>query len=252
VQVQNALREQEHGSTTQVAIGGVIPYTLDFQAVPFGVPTDVTNPFTTINFLNAFEGYGPAGQWQLELRNVNVRNISDITLTFDLEAATDAVALEAKVEPLIAAYEQELANKFVDGQTLDRMKVFSLRRQFRDAFDALATGTATFALGPQHFDDLDFDGQTTKVRTVIVQAVDRDGAGVTGVQLEIAKPGTSFLVARKTSAGGFSEDFSQGYPPIQPPAKRPAGPGMWRVRLPQPTQSTSLNDLVLFFICDFH
>jgi hypothetical protein len=249
-QVDEALREQEQAGTAQAAIGGVIPYALDPQPIPFGVPSEVTSQFTQFT-LGAFEGYGPAGLWQLELRNVNLRNLADVTLTFDLEAATDAVALEAKVEPLIASYEQELADQFIDGQTLDRMKVFSLRRQFRDAFDALKTGTGTFQLTPQHFDEQDFDGTNAKVRTVIAQALDPNGVGVAGIKLEITKPGTNFRVARQTGADGLSVDFSQGHPPIEPPENRPAGPGTWQVRLPDPTQNTTLGDLVLFFVCDF-
>jgi hypothetical protein len=249
-QVDDALREQQQAGTAQVAIGGVIPYALDKKDVPFGVPSEVTSQFTKYA-LDAFEGYGPAGLWQLELRNVNVRNIADITLTFDLEAAADVVGLEAKVEQLIGSYEQELADQVVDGETLDRMKVFSLRRQFRDAFDALRTGTGTFQLTPQHLDDQDFDGTNAKIRTVIAQALDPNGVGVAGVKLEIAKPGTNFLIARQTSADGLSVDFSQGRPPIEPPANRPAGPGTWQVRLPDPTQFNTLGDLVLFFVSDF-
>jgi hypothetical protein len=249
-QVDDALRQQEEAGTAQAAIGGIIPYALAHQPIPFGVPSDVTNQFTEFT-LSAFEGYGPAGPWQLELRNVNVRNISDITLTFDLEAATDAVELEERVEPLIAAYEQELADDFVDGETLDRMQVFSLRKQFRDAFEDLETGTATYELGPQHFADQDFDGEDAKVRTVVAQALDPDGLGVEGVRLEIARQGTDFLLARTTGAGGFSEDLSQGRPPVQPPESRPPGVGTWQVRLPEPAQFDALDDLVLFFICDF-
>jgi len=250
-QVEDALDEQQTGGTAQAAIGGVIPYALAHQPIPFGAPSDVTSQFTEFT-LGAFEGYGPAGPWQLELRNVNVRNLSDVTLTFDLEAATDAVELEARVEPLIAAYEQELAEDFVDGETLDRIKVFSLRRQFRDTFDDLESGTATLPLTARHFDDIDFDGTDAKVRTVVAQAVDTEGKGVEGVDLELTKPGSAFQLARRTGPGGFSEDFSQGRPPIQPPGSRPPGAGAWQVRLTDPAQFPTINDLVLFFICDFH
>jgi hypothetical protein len=249
-QVEAALAEQQKGGTAQAAIGGVIPYALAHQPIPFGVPSDVTSQFTEFT-LGAFEGYGPAGPWQLELRNVNVRNLSDITLIFDLEAATDAVALEERVEPLIAAYEQELADEFVEGETLDRLSVISLRKQFRDAFEAMGTGTGMFELGPQHFDDEDFDGANARVRTVVAQALGADRVGVAGVGLEIAKPGTGFLLARTTGEGGFSEDLGQGRPPVQPPENRPPGVGTWQVRLPDPTQFDALGDLVLFFVCDF-
>jgi hypothetical protein len=248
-QVEEALRTQEQQGTAQAAIGGVIPYALAPQAVPFGVPSEVSGSFTSFT-LGAFEGYGPAGLWQLELRNVRVANFSDITLIFDLEAATDTVALEAKVEPLIAAYEQELADAVAGGETLDRIKVFSLRRQFRDTFDALETGTGTVTLAVQDFNDQDFDGQGAKVRTVIAQALDANGEAVDGVQLEITKPGTSFVVARTTGADGLSEDFGQGQPPIQPPGNRPQGAGTWQVVLPQSAQFSRLGDLVLFFVCD--
>jgi hypothetical protein len=249
-EVENALREQREGGTPQAAIGGVIPYALEAQPILFGVPSDVTSQFAEFT-LGAFEGYGPAGVWQLELRNVNVRNIADVTLTFDLEGMADVSALENRITPLIAAYEQELADEFVDGETLDRMKVFSLRRQFRDTFEALETGTGTLELRAEHFDNSDFDGEDARVRTVVAQALDPDGVGVAGVQLRISKPGTNFLLSRSTGADGFSEDFSQGRPPIQPPENRPAGVGSWRVRLPQRTQFNALDDLVLFFICDF-
>ena len=128
------------------------------------MPSDVTNEFKEFT-LGAFEGYGPAGQWQLELRNVNVRNLFDITLTFDLEAATDTNDLEAKVVPLIAAYKQELAHQFVDGETPDRITIVSMRRQLPTAFEALAAGVATLTLSADLFDDEDFDGEDARVRT---------------------------------------------------------------------------------------
>jgi hypothetical protein len=248
-EVEAALRDQQETDTAQAAIGGVLPYALAPQPVPFGVPSDVTSEFKEFT-LGAFEGYGPAGRWQLELRNVNVRNLFDITLTFDLEAATDANDLEAKVVPLIASYEQELADRFVDGETLDRISVVSMRRQFRTAFEALASGVTTVTLSADLFDDEDFDGEDARVRTVIAQAVDADGAGVAGVALEISKLATSFLVSRTTGADGLSEDFGQGRPPIQPPGSRPPGAGPWQVRLPDPSRFGDLNDLVLFFLCD--
>lgn len=248
-EVEAALRDQQETGTAQAAIGGVLPYALVHQPVPFGVPSDVTSNFQEFT-LGAFEGYGPAGQWQLELRNVNVRNLFDITLTFDLEAATDANELEAKVVPLIASYEQELADRFIDGETLDRITLLSMRRQFRDAFEDLESGVGTFTLNAQQFDDEDFDGEDARVRTVVAQALDASGAGVAGVQLEISKPGTPLLIARTTVADGLSEDFGQGRPPIQPPESRPPGAGAWQVRLPDLSQFGALNDLVLFFLCD--
>jgi hypothetical protein len=247
--VEAALRDQQETGIAQAAIGGVLPYALDPQAVPFGVPSDVTSEFREFT-LGDFEGYGPAGRWQLELRNINVRNLFDITLTFDLEAATDTNDLEARVVPLIAAYEQELADGFLDGETLDRITVLSMRRQFRSAFEDLESGVGTFTLSAELFDDEDFDGEDARVRTVIAQALDAAGAGVTGVALEISKPVTSFLVTRTTGADGLSEDFGQGRPPIQPPGSRPPGAGAWQVRLPDPSQFGVLNDLVLFFLCD--
>jgi hypothetical protein len=248
-EIDEALLEQQQGMA-QAAIGGVVPYALAVQAVPFGAPSDVTSEFTEFT-LGAFEGYGPAGPWQLELRNVNVRNMPDITLTFDLEAATDATELETRVEPLIAAYEQELADEFVDGETLDRMRVISLRRQFPNDFAELATGAATFELSAEHFSSPDFDGEAARVRTVVAQALDSDGAGIEGVGLQIAKPGTDFALGRTTVSGGFSEDLSAGRPPIQPPESRPAGVGTWEVRLTEQGQFDALEDLVLFFVCDF-
>jgi hypothetical protein len=227
----------------------VLPYALVHQPIPFGVPSDVTSEFSEFT-LGAFEGYGPAGQWQLELRNVNVRNLTDVTLIFDLEAATDANELEAKVVPLIASYEQELADGFVDGETLDRITVISMRRQFRDAFEDLESGAAALPLSARLFDDEDFDGEDARVRTVVAQALDDDGAGIAGIQLEISKPGTPLLVARTTVADGLSEDFSQGRPPVLLPDSRPLGEGVWQVRLPDPPQFGALNDIVLFFICD--
>jgi hypothetical protein len=248
-QIDEALLQQQQG-TAQAAIGGVLPYALAVQAVPFGAPSDVTSQFTEFT-LGAFEGYGPAGTWQLELRNVNVRNMPDITLTFDLEASTDASDLEARVEPLIAAYEQELADEFVDGETLDRMHVISLRRQFPSDFEELATGAATFELSAGDFSGPDFDGEEARVRTVVAQALDSDGAGIEGVGLQIAKPGTDLALARTTVSGGFSEDLSAGRPPIQPPESRPAGVGTWEARLTEQGQFDALEDLVLFFVCDF-
>jgi hypothetical protein len=179
-----------------------------------------------------------------------VRSFADITLTFDLEAAADATELEARVGPLIEAYEQELANQFVDGETLDRMHVVSLRRQFPNDFDELASGVGTFELTAPHFSTLESDGENARVRTVVAQARDGDGAGVAGIALEIAKPGTDFVLARTTVAGGFSEDLTAGRPPIVPPEGRPLGPGTWQLSLTQ-GQFEALEDLVLFFVCDF-
>ena len=251
-QVEQALREQRETARRRPRSAGSCPYALAPQPVPFGAPSDVTSQFTEFT-LGAFEGYGPAGAWQLELRNVNVRNISDIDPHLRSGGGGRRDRAGGRVEPLVAAYEQELADQFVDGETLDRMTVLSLRRQFRDAFEALEDGTGTFELRREHFDDAGLRrGGRARVRTVIAQALDADGAGRRrGSTGDHQGRAPASCWTGPPAPDGFSEDLSQGRPPIQPPENRPPGPGTWQVRLPDPTQCAALDDLVLFFVCDF-
>jgi len=195
--------------------------------------------------LAIFEGYGPAATWSLEISGIDPGLIEDVLLTFHTYIPESDDRLEAKVTTLLKAYEQKLAK----GDALDRVAVILLGEQFPDILEQVqSTGTASF----QVQEKLQVPSELTdvKVKTIIAQTVDRDKKGKAGIALEIAKPGTAFSIARTTRQDGYSEDLSSP-PPVFAPADRVPMIGTWQIRLTNPAQGNSFDNVLLFFLYEF-
>ncbi len=217
----DALAAMGEGASQGLPVGGVIPFLLDVDTLelsPDAVPPDLGDPAPEA--LMPIEGYGPAGDWTLEVENVDLRFITDALLRITYVIPESDEPLSVKVKGLIAAYEQEL----LQGDALDLITPFSLRQRFRDAYDRLATGTAQFILGRNDFP--------------------------AGISLEVSKPGTAFTLQRTTGADGFSEDVTAEIP-VLPPTDRMPVQGTYALRLTDPTRFAALGELLVFFIYEF-
>jgi hypothetical protein len=238
-----AIARQREGGESQAAVGGVIPYALDPDTAQINPAESTLADGSQEITLGLFEGFGPTGLWQLDLGPGNRSMISDIRLHLNLRTAeTDVFALQDKIVDLVAGYEAELTG----GDELDRVMAIGLRSRFPDAFDDLAGGTATITLREE-----DFDRSDVRVKSLLLQALDADGLGIGGLQLEISRPGTSFTRNRTTGPDGFSEDLSTGEIEVTSTADRLPGPGAWQVRLPDLSAFAGLGELRLFFIYTF-
>jgi hypothetical protein len=238
----SAFSNLQAGKAQGDPIGGVIPYLLDADRQEISsAPTAEGNPEPAAFAL--FEGKGETGRWTLEIDNMDLRLISDVLLTFVISFPESSAEVQQRVEDLIKTYEAELAA----GDALDKTAAFSLRQQFPDSFDQLATGQASFPL-----QDSDFPPDITdlKVKAIVGQAVDADGKGVEGIAIDFHKQDTSFLQSKTTSAGGFTEEVSTPIPFIASEFRVPIQ-GAWTIHLPDPGQFGLLNDLRLFLVYEF-
>jgi hypothetical protein len=148
------------------------------------------------------------------------------------------------VRTLIKSYEQELAA----GDALDRIAVILMRQQRPDALTRLlATGETLFQVLDR---DLPVRLTDVKVKTIISQTIDKDGKGVPSISLTITKPDTRLSIARTTREDGYSEDLTSKLPFVEP-ADRVPMLGTWQVRLPDPSQGSKFDNLLLFFIYEF-
>jgi hypothetical protein len=238
------------GKTQGDPIGGVIPYLLDKDGQDLSAepPLDENNPEPTARAL--FYGRGETGRWTLEIDNIDTRRIVDVNLRFVIYFPERNDDLQTKVEELLTAYEQELAA----GDALDKTAVVSLRHRFRDAFEQLRTGPATFSFTDRDFPltDSDFPAHITdlKVKAVVVQALDANGTGVEGVTFEVRNQAGGFALTKTTGPGGFTEALDAPIP-VVPRDQRVALMGAWQLALPDPGQFARLDDVRLFFIYEF-
>jgi hypothetical protein len=238
-ELRAALGELEGGKADRVAVQGLVPFVLDQS--PLSISSEQEPP--PIGGDQAFdllpiEGYGLAGAWRLDVPDTDLRNVADVRLMFVVSVPQASEALDDHVVALIGAYEQELA----DGRALDGILAVSLRQRFPDAFDALATDGATFPLGDEDFPAAD----GLRIKSVVAQAVDADGAGLAGVGLEIAHDPAPTLV-RTTGPEGFTEDLGADLPELPEP-DRTAPTGTWRLRLADPSRFADIGDLTLFVV----
>jgi hypothetical protein len=239
-ELRAALGELEGGRADRVVVQGLVPFVL--AESPLSISSEQEPPPVNGAFdLLPIEGYGLTGAWRLEVPDTDLRNVTDVRLMFVVSVPQASSALDDRVVGLIDAYEQELAN----GRALDRILAVSLRQRFPDAFDALATGEASFALAAEDFPA----AAELRLSAVVAQAVDADGAGLAGVELEIAHDPAPTLV-RTTGADGFTEDLSADLPEL-PEADRTAPTGGWRLRLADPGRFADLGDLTLFVVHTF-
>jgi hypothetical protein len=242
-QIEEALAAQERGDTILASVGGVIVFDLglDTKELDASTLSDTTNTTQTY-LLDTFVGHGPAALWRLEIDPTLLGSVTEIVLHVHVDAfETDPNELSEKVRELIARFEAEA------GETVDRVLPVSLRGQFPDAFDALASGTGSIELSDTEFP---FGTVNPELKAVVALALDEDGRGVEGVGVEIAKPDASFTLARTTGANGFSEDVTA---PIEflDIEDRFTVIGQWTVSLTDPGQAALLDDLQLFFIYQF-
>jgi hypothetical protein len=200
--------------------------------------------------LRPLEGYGPAASWHLEVRNVDLRSITEVLVHIRcIIPHTDVTELQPRVETLVAAYEQELAE---EGE-LDLITSFSLKDQFREVLARLReTGEAELALRRDHFAPQLTD---LELKTIVAHAVDPQGVGLAGVDVEVRRAGTALELVRTTREDGMSEDVGGQIPtlprdarfPVEVTAELPA-PYNLRVRL---GQGATLGDLRLFVMHEY-
>jgi hypothetical protein len=243
-QLERAIADVEGGKKDRIVVEGVVPLVLGENRLLFSSEPDQTIPEGDELFdLLPIENYGMTGTWRLQIDDGELRNVTDVVLHFLVSVPQSPEPLEEHIRNLIQRYEDELAK----GGALDRILTVPLRRRFPDAFDELEVGPGPFTLREQDFPD---DITDLRVKAIVAQAVDGDGKGVSGIGLEISKPGTPVSLTRTTGADGFSEDLDVEVPPI-PEADRPGIEGDWQVRLLDPEQFSSLDDLLLFFVYTF-
>ncbi len=243
-ELEQAIADLESGKKSRVVVEGVVPLVLGENRLLFSSEPEQTIPEDDALFdLLPIENYGLTGTWRLQIDDGDLRNVTDVVLHFLVSVPQSPEPLEEHIRNLIDSYEVELAK----GGALDRMLTVPLRRRFPDTFDELEVGPGSFTLREQDFPD---DITDLRVKAIVAQAVDGDGKGVSGIGLEISKPGTPVSLTRTTGADGFSEDLDAEIPPI-PEADRPDIEGDWQVRLLDPGHFSSLDDLLLFFVYTF-
>jgi hypothetical protein len=240
-ELRTALGRLEGGTADRVAVQGLVPFVLGESPLSISSEQEPPPIGDQAFDLLPIEGYGLTGAWRLDVPDTDLRNVTDVRLMFVVSVPQASEALDDHVIGLIDAYEQELA----DGRALDAILAISLRQRFPDAFDALATGEAAFALGVEDFPAAD----ELRIKAVVAQAVDADGAGLAGVGLEIAHDPAPTLV-RTTGPGGFTEDLGADLPEL-PEADRAAPTGTWRLRLADPSRFADIGDLTLFVVYTF-
>lgn len=232
------------GATQGVSIGGVMPFLLDVDTLELSPDGSQPEPSDlTEDVLAPIEGYGPAGDWTLEVENVDMRFITEALLRITYVIPESDEPLANRVKGLIAAHEQEL----LQGDALDLISAFSLDQRSPDALDQLASGQVQLTMVRNDFPTGIAD---LKLKTIVVQALDGAQKGVQGVILEIARPGTSFRRERTTDADGFSEDLTTELP-VLPREQRFAVEGTYTLRLVNPAQPNPVKDLLLFFLYEF-
>jgi hypothetical protein len=243
VEVQQAIADLESGRKDRVVVEGVVPLVLGEDFLLISSEPDAIIAGDDAQFdLAPIENYGLTGTWHLSIEGLDLRRITDVSLRFVVSLPEADSQLDTHILGLIDAYETELA----DGGLLDLILPISLRQRFADTFFQLETGPGSFVLRDEDVPD----GITElRVKALVAQAVDQDGKGVAGLGFEISKLDTSFSLTRSTGADGFSENLSADLPEI--PEPRPLVTGAWQIRLLNPAQFASLDDLRLFYVYTF-
>jgi hypothetical protein len=241
-ELQAAIDALGDGAAQGTPVGGVIPFVLDLDSIELSADPTTGEADPAAQAL--IEGYGAAGNWRLEIENVDMRHISDVLLTITFLIPESDPQLAAKVKELIATHEAEV---LFGGEAPDLISPFSLRNRFPAELVQLANGSVDITL---RSDDFPTATSARRLKTAVIQAVDAAGKGVPGIALELSRPGTAFTRAGTTGDTGFSEDLA-GHVTVLDPADRPAAEGAYLVRLPDPTQLQQVNDLLLLVLFEY-
>jgi hypothetical protein len=241
--IASALAAMGPGATQGVPIGGVIPFLLDVDTLELSAhqtPPDLGDP--SPESLSPIEGYGPAGDWTLEVENVDLRFITDVLLKITTVIPESDEPLSERVKGLLAAYEQQLAQD----DALDLISPLSLRQRFPDAFAGLSGNGAQFSLVRN-----DFPAGITNLRlkSVVMQALDAQKRGIEGLSLELTRAGTPLRIERTTRADGFSEDLGAAIPNLSDD-QRVDPTGAYALRLVN-ASPVAVAELLLFFVYAF-
>ncbi|MER6144671.1 hypothetical protein ABT174_32265, partial [Streptomyces sparsogenes] len=194
-QLGRAFAELGAGASQGTPVDGVIPYLLDVDTLELSPDEPIPDTGSPEpDALVPIEGYGPAGDWTLEVENVDLRFISDALLRITYVIPESDEPLADKVKKLITSYEQDV---LVPGDALDLISPYSLRQQFPDTLAQLGSGSAQLTMAAT-----DFPAGITdrKLKTIVVQAVDADKKGVADLMLEIS--GRSRVLVRCRSHFG--------------------------------------------------
>lgn len=291
-QLRNAYEGLSAHGLSVIPVGGVrafnLPptrlilsrYDIRRDQIVFPPETEVREPF---------EGFGVAGIWRLELpKSVNdadYRTIADVKLILYFDTLYDP-DLERKVigyrtpdgkwiDGLVQRYEKEVSG----GRDLDRIAFFSLRQHFPDEFFGLTGGKVEFELLDGDF-PLYMTGK--KVKKIMLMVIDRNGKGIEGIRLRIAKLRDQPLASIPTDEGGgggispptvtamLPDQFSaetitdeEGYAiddrnymnptsdTVLPERSRFPVVGRWRIELTDPGQAMMIDDLLLFIMYEY-
>lgn len=202
-----------------------------------------------------FEGFGVSGLWQLELpkhlNDVDFRSIADVQVILYFDALYDP-DLEHTVKELVWKYEKELSG----GQRLDQTVAFSMRQHFPDEFFSFSGGEITFELL-----DGDFPAYMAakNVKNVILRAVDKEGNGISGLDLHINKltnPLNSLSLSATTFVDGYTVDVGALTDPAKtlpdlPLEQRVPIVGAWQVKLTDTSRAKEVDDLIVIFSYEY-
>lgn len=232
------------GAAQGVPIGGVLPCLLDVDTIELGLEQPDDPDDAEPDAFTPIEGYGPAGDWTLEVENVDLRFITDAVLRITSVIPESDEALGARVTGLLRAFEAEL----LAGDALDLIAPVPLRQRFPDALAQLARGDeARFELTRA-----DFPAGITDLRlkAVLVQLLDGTRKGVAGVALEIAGPAANVRLDRVTGDDGLSEDLTRDLPVLARDA-RPSVEGPYVIRARDATAVAAVRDATVFLVFEF-
>jgi hypothetical protein len=247
-EMRRAMARLESGKIQGDSVGGVRVFLLNDDEDGQGQRQELSavdvpgenNPEASA--LALFEGYGETGQWHLEIDNIDLRLITDVLVSFGIHFPEPSDRLETLIERLVAEHEA--------GEDLDKVALVSLRGQFPDAFDALASGPATFVL-----EDTDFPPGITdlRVKAIVGQVVDDEGRGVAGITVRFngVGAGAGYDETRTTGELGFTEVMEEPIPVVQPPEARVPAAATWEVHLVDPGQFDQIGDLRIFVVHSF-
>ena len=159
-------------------------------------------------------------------------------------AFTDPV-LEEKVTTLVDQHDCDLQRQGLLANT----SMVSLNQEYHAEFQGLKEkGWIEFELLDDRFPIYATD---TKVRTVVVQAVDRNRRGIPDLGMKISKG--PVVWATTTRDDGFSLDMAAIYAQAAQVSFGGGAPivGNWRIELDDPTRGQNIDDLLVFFLYEY-